>query len=62
MDWGIIIWGLLIGMAGMIWMIVLATWRDDSPKGSSAEDDAHAADRATEPTTARPTERRTQTA
>jgi hypothetical protein len=30
MDWGLISWGLLIGMAGMVWMLVLAIWQESS--------------------------------
>ncbi|MEW6245603.1 MAG: hypothetical protein AB1555_02710 [Nitrospirota bacterium] len=37
MDWDIVTWGLLIGMAGMVWLMVLATWGADRPPDRAAE-------------------------
>ncbi len=37
MDWEIVTWGLLIGMAGMVWLLVLATWGADQTPDHAAE-------------------------
>lgn len=64
MDWDIVTWGLLIGMAGMVWLIVLATWGADRPPDRAAE--AHPDDSegsvAQEPRTGRLVERRSHAA
>jgi len=40
MNWELVVWGLLLGMAGMIWMMVLAVASDETPRpreGNSSE-------------------------
>ena len=37
MNWELVVWGLLLGMAGMIWMMVLAVGSDETPR-STKED------------------------
>ena len=38
MNWELVVWGLLLGMAGMIWMMVLAVGSDETPR--STEEDS----------------------
>jgi len=40
MDWAMITWGLLIGMAGLIWTMVLAVRQDRQDKPATAEIDS----------------------
>ena len=32
MNWELVVWGLLLGIAGMIWMMVLAVGSDEPPR------------------------------
>lgn len=34
MDWEIVTWGLLIGIVGMVWMMVLSILNNEGRKGS----------------------------
>jgi hypothetical protein len=54
MDWGMVIWGLLLGIAGLLWMLVLAiiqgpherasgTFPNESQKGSASNGDDNGA-------------------
>lgn len=36
MDWDLMTWGLLIGIAGMLWMMVLAVTTQDRDTGRQA--------------------------
>lgn len=64
MDWEIVTWGLLIGMAGMVWLIVLATWGADrtSDRAAEAHPDDSEGSVAQEPRTGRLVERRSHAA
>lgn len=41
MNWDLVVWGLLLGLAGMLWMMVLAVDAEKEPRqgkqGSSSE-------------------------
>ncbi len=37
MDWEIVTWGLLIGMAGMVWLLILATWSEEPARTRAIE-------------------------
>ncbi len=37
MDWEIVTWGLLIGIAGMVWLMVLATWSEEPVRTRTAK-------------------------
>jgi hypothetical protein len=49
MNWELIVWGLLLGLAGMLWMMVLAVGaekaprqKDEDPAPTAATDDRKA--------------------
>ncbi|MBA2253303.1 MAG: hypothetical protein H0W13_11495 [Nitrospirales bacterium] len=48
MDWALITWGILIGMVGLLWVMVVASVQDDTAASHSdgASDQIETADEA----------------
>jgi len=46
MDWALVTWGVLIGMVGLLWVMVVAVVQDESV---TSEEDARESSAACEP-------------
>lgn len=51
MDWALITWGILIGMVGLLWVMVVASVQDETPTSHSdgGNDQIETADEARQP-------------
>ena len=41
MDWALVTWGLLIGMVGLLWVMVVASVQDEQTPASDSEGAPH---------------------
>jgi hypothetical protein len=48
MDWALVTWGILIGMVGLLWIMVVASVQDETtmPRPDEAENQTKAPDEA----------------
>ena len=51
MDWALITWGILIGMVGLLWIMVVGSVQDEArtPHVDEAKDHAEGPDEARQP-------------
>jgi hypothetical protein len=51
MDWALITWGMLIGMVGLLWIMVVGSVQDETtaPDVDKAKDQTEAPDKAGQP-------------